>query len=194
MNNNKKIRLLVSLMGGVVLAASTASAFADPVLEYKLALSDDGKSYEVWMRPTATPKPDMSLTGQITFKVPHAAQFKAVNVVAGIEGAEWIEASRVDAPVEDKASDYISFSFIGAQGGSAQGYQWQEGEEKLIFSFASEKGCVDGVSIMADNDPFNTPSNSEHTNPGNQFTNLGWGAVGENNFKGVYGDAPKCLK
>lgn len=184
------LKLLIAL--GLSLAAN--SVFADPVLEYKITLADDGKSYEVWMKPSATPKPNISLTGQVTLKVPHDAKFKPVNVVTGVEGADWIEASRVDAPAEDPKHDYISFSYIGAQGNSSQSYEWAENEELLVFSFANETGCVNGVSLMADKDPFNVPSNSQQTNPGNQFTNLGWGAVSENNFKGIYGDSPQCLK
>ncbi len=184
----------LGLLLGLGLSLAANSVFAEPVLEYKVALSDDGNSYEVWMRPSATPKPNISLTGQLTLKVPHEAQFKPTKVVAGVEGADWIEASRVDAPKEDPKHDYISFSYIGAQGNSSQNYEWTANEELLVFSFVNEKGCVNGVSIMADTDPFNVANNSQQTNPGNQFTNLGWGAVGENNFKGVYGDQPKCLK
>ena len=193
MKSQKKYSLLAAFIA-LGLSVSASSAFADTVLEYKLAVSDDGKSYEVWMKPSATPKPDISLTGQLTLKVPHAAKFKAVKVVAGVEGADWIEASRVDAPKEDPKHDYISFSYIGAQGNSSQNYDWKANEERLVFSFANEQGCVNGVSIMANDDPYNVPNNSQQTNPGNQFTKLGWGAVGENNFKGVYGNSPKCLK
>lgn len=183
-------RLLLTL--GLGLGAN--AAFAEPVLEYKIALADDGKSYEIWMRPTVTPKPDISLSGQLTLKVPHVAQFKPTKVVSRIEGVDWIEASRVDAPKEDPEHDYISFSYIGSQGNSAQSYDWAAKQELLVFSFANEKGCIEGVNIMSNDDPYNVPNNSQRTNPGNQFTNLGWGAVGENNFKGVYGDSPKCLK
>lgn len=192
--HNKNKSTIFSLLIILGLSVATNSALADPVLEYKLALADDGKSYEVWMKPSVTPKPNISLTGQITLKVPHAANFKPTDVVAGVEGTDWIEASRVDAPKEDPKHDYISFSYIGAQGNSSQNYAWAADEELLVFSFANEKGCVNGLSIMQNNDPFNIPNNSQQTNPGNQFTNLGWGAVGENNFKGVYGDSPKCLK
>lgn len=193
MKSQKKYSILAAFIA-LGLSISASSAFADAVLEYKLAVSDDGKSYEVWMKPSATPKPDISLTGQLTLKVPHAAKFKAVKVVAGVEGADWIEASRVDAPKEDPKHDYISFSYIGAQGNSSQNYYWKANEERLVFSFANEQGCVNGVIIMANDDPYNVPNNSQQTNPGNQFTNLGWGAVGENNFKGIYGNSPKCLK
>lgn len=193
MHIQKKTALL-NLLIALGLSLGANAAFADPVLNYKIALADDGKSYEVWMKPSATPKPDISLSGQLTLKVPHTAKFKPVNVVAGVEDADWIEASRVDAPKEDPKHDYISFSYIGAQGNSAQNYDWTANEELLVFSFANDKGCVEGVQIMPNDDPYNVPNNSQQTNPGNQFTNLGWGAVGENNFKEVYGDSPKCLK
>lgn len=193
MHIQKKTALL-NLLIALGLSLGANAAFADPVLNYKIALADDGKSYEVWMKPSVTPKPDISLSGQLTLKVPHKAKFKPVNVVAGVEGADWIEASRVDAPKEDPKHDYISFSYIGAQGNSAQNYDWTANEELLVFSFANDKGCVEGVQIMPNDDPYNVPNNSQQTNPGNQFTNLGWGAVGENNFKEVYGDSPKCLK
>lgn len=194
MKANNVFRVITSLLGGAVLSVAASSSMAGQVLEYKLALSEDGKSYEVWMKPSVTPKPDISLTGQLTIKAPHDAKFTPDSVVAGIKGADWIEASRVDAPKEDAKHDYISFSFIGSQGSSAQAYDWESGQEKLVFSFANKGGCVDGVSIMANDDPFNVATNSAGTNPGNQFTNLGWGSVGENNFKGIYGDALKCSK
>jgi hypothetical protein len=171
-----------------------AEASAAQVLEYKLALAEDGKTYQVIMKPSATPKPDISLTGQVTIKAPHSAGFKATTVKSTVDGSNWVEASRVDAPKEDAANDYISFSFVGLQGASARNYAWQAGTEKVIFSFANEAGCVDGVSLMANSDPFNAAPNSSNTNPGNQFTNLGWGAVSENNYKGNYGDAITCAK
>ena len=192
MQIKKASHCLFSGCVGVMLIMSASMAWADPALEYKLDVAEDGQTYEVWMKPSATPEPDISLTGQLTIKVPHAAKFQVTGVQSPIEGADWMEASRVDAPTEDPESDYISFSFMGAQGGGAGSFQWQEGEEKLVMLFSNEGGCVNGVSIMPNDDLFNVEKNSENTNPGNQFTNLGWGAVGENNFKGVYGEVPAC--
>lgn len=210
MKINKSIQLLTSILGGITLSVAVTTAVADSgkktepksaeaatagqVLEYKLALSEDGKSYQVVMKPSATPKPDISLTGQVTIKVPHDAAFKATAVKSSVEGSNWVEASRVDAPKEDAKHDYISFSFVGLQGTSARNYAWEADKEQVIFSFANEAGCVDGVSLMANDDPFNVSPNSANTNPGNQFTNLGWGAVSENNYKGNYGDTISCSK
>jgi hypothetical protein len=217
MKTNKSFHLLTSIVGSIALSMASTTVMAEQgkksehknaetaqkdteaataglVLEYKLALSEDGKSYQILMKPSATPKPDISLTGQVTLKVPHDAGFKAVEIKSAIEGSNWVEASRVDAPKEDATHDYISFSFVGLQGTSSRNYAWEAGKEELIFSLANAAGCVDGVSLMANDDPFNVSPNSTNTNPGNQFTNLGWGAVSENNYKGNYGNAVSCRK
>ncbi|MDD5395364.1 MAG: hypothetical protein PHE17_20260 [Thiothrix sp.] len=105
-------------MAGIIVLATAAkgaiAASAARVPEYKLALAADGKTYQLTVISSVTPKPDISLTGQ--------------------------------------------------------------------------------VPLMANSDPFNTAPNSANTNPGNQFTNLGWGAVSENNYKGNYGVPVVCPK
>ena len=211
MFTQKAFRQTLTLTTSLALAIAAGSAFAKKdddateakaknantaaqVLEYKLALAEDGKTYQVVMKPTATPKPDLSLTGQVTIKVPHGTGFKVAGLTSAIEGSNWVEASRVEAPQEDAGSDYVSFSFVGLQGNSARNYQWEEGKEQVIFSFQNESGCIDGMSLMANDDPFNVAPNSANTNPGNQFTNLGWGSVSDNNYKGNYGDPIACPK
>jgi hypothetical protein len=197
MKTNKSFRLLATAFGGIALSIAAATGMAaekTSILEYKLALAEDGKTYQVVMKPAATPKPDISLTGQVTIKVPHDSTFKVTGMTSTVEGSNWVEASRVDAPKEDAKSDYISFSFVGLQGDSARNYAWEAGKEQVIFSFQNEGGCVDGVALMANDDPFNAAPNSANTNPGNQFTNLGWGAVSENHYTGNYGDAIACKK
>lgn len=214
MYTNKSFRQTMALMLSMTLATCACSAFAakdkdntsdaaqaaeaataaSQVLEYKLALAEDGKTYQVVMKPAATPKPDLSLTGQVTIKVPHGTDFKIAGLTSIVESSNWVEASRVAAPSEDANSDYISFSFVGLQGGSARNYKWEEGKEQVIFTFQNEGGCIDGVSLMASDDPFNVTPNSANTNPGNQFTNLGWGSVSDNNYKGNYGDPIVCPK
>lgn len=190
--NNKKLPITTSIIAGAALMLGSSALMAGS-LEYKLSLSEDGSAYEVWMRPSETPRPDINLTAQLTIKAPSHANFRAVDVISAIgDGKDWLEASRVNSPDENKEYDYISFSFLGIQGGSARNYQWKKDEEKLVFTFRNEAGCVDGVSIMRADDPFNIADNSSGTNPGNQFTNLGWGSVGANNFKGVYGEVINC--
>lgn len=205
MKTNKSFRHLIVLSGAIALAVAAGGAIAKAdgkataeaatqVLSYKLALAEDGKTYQVIMKPSAAPKPDISLTGQVTLKVPHDSSFKVTGLTSTVEGSNWVEASRVDAPKEDATHDYISFSFVGLQGASARNYNWEANKEQVIFSFQNEGGCVDGVSLMANDDAFNAAPNSANTNPGNQFTNLGWGSVSENHYAGNYGDAIACKK
>ncbi|WGZ93831.1 MAG: cadherin [Candidatus Thiothrix putei] len=210
MKTNKSLRhafalsgaLAIALTTGSLMAADTAKvaktpkaeAAATDILTYKLALAEDGKTYQVIMKPSVTPKPDISLTGQVTIKAPHDSGFAVTGLTSAVEGANWVEASRVDAPKEDAKSDYISFSFVGLQGASARNYNWEAGKEQVIFSFQNEGGCIDGVSLMAKDDAFNAAPNSANTNPGNQFTNLGWGAVSDNHYAGNEGEAISCKK
>jgi hypothetical protein len=207
MKTNKSFRHMLALSGAIVLAVVTGNviaadtakteakaAAATAILSYKLALADDGKTYQVIMKPSITPKPDISLTGQVTIKAPHDSEFKVTGLTSAVEGSNWVEASRVDAPKEDATSDYISFSFVGLQGASARNYNWEADKEQVIFSFQNEGGCVDGVALMANDDAFNKSPNSANTNPGNQFTNLGWGAVSDNHYAGNDGAAITCKK
>ncbi len=194
--------LAIALTTGSLMAADTAKvaktpkaeAAATDILTYKIALAEDGKTYQVMMKPSVTPKPDISLTGQVTIKAPHDSGFAVTSLTSAVEGANWVEASRVDAPKEDAKSDYISFSFVGLQGASARNYNWEAGKEQVVFSFQNADGCVDGVSLMAKDDAFNAAPNSANTNPGNQFTNLGWGSVSDNHYAGNEGEAISCKK
>jgi hypothetical protein len=175
---------------------SAAEASGQPwqVLAYRLALAADGKTYQVLMKPTVTPKPDLSLSGQVTVKVPHKAAFQITQLTSAMQGAEWVEASRVDAPTEDPVHDYISFSFVGLKGGSARHFAWKANTEQLIFSFQNAGGCVNDVTLMRNNDPFNAAPNSANTNPGNHFANLGWGDVSQNNYQDSDSTAINCAK
>lgn len=198
MQINKSVLFVISLLASLFAHGSYANQTAETgqnpaeVLEYKLALAEDGQTYQLIMKAEVAPKPDISLSGQVTIKVPHDSQFKVTNVNSLIKGANWVEASRIDAPSEDATHDYISFSFVGLQGNGARNYMWKTGEEQTVFTFQNEGGCVSDVALMADADPFNVSPNSVNTNPGNQFTNLGWGDVSENNYKANYGDSISC--
>ncbi len=193
MNHKKANAFRVACTLGLVLAGFSIGAQAEGVLDYKLALAEDGQTYQVWMRPSYTPLPDINLSGQVTIKVPHSARFQAVQVESAVKGSNWIEASRINAPIEDSTSDYISFSFVSPQGDEVNGaYKWQAGKEKLVFSFQNAEGCIEPIAIMPNDDPFNTSQNSSNTNPGNHFTNLGWGDVNKNHFRSVYGEVLRC--
>lgn len=161
-------------------------------VQYRLALAEDGKTYQVWLKPDTTPKPDISLTGQVTIKAPHQANFVVSNLQSAVASSDWSQDSRVSAPEENREYDYISFSYVSTKNSSALEYHLQAGQEKMIFSFENKNGCINGVSLMDNNDPFNTQRNSANTNPGNHFTNIGLGAIDINNYKGNYGNPISC--
>ena len=184
----------VILTAAITIAASSV-AQAEQILDYKIALADDGNTYQVFMKPEIAPFADVNLTGQVTIKVPHLEgdnAFKATNIKSNIDGILWVETSRIDAPKESPFYDYISFSFLASDSTALRKFNWQAKEEKSMFSFENSKGCVEDISLMDNDDPFNIENNSANTNPGNQFTNLGWGGVSENNYRTNYGDKIVC--
>lgn len=184
----------ICLTAAVLMSVSTA-AYAEQVLDYKIALSEDGSAYQVFMKPEVTPFADVNLTSQVTIKVPHLEgdnAFRVSNINSAIDGILWVETSRVDAPEESPFYDYLSFSFIASDAQAIRQLGWEAGEEKLMFSFENVKGCMDDVMLMDSDDPFNVENNSSNTNPGNHFTNLGWGGVSENNFRQTYGEKIVC--
>ena len=178
-----------------VLMSVATTAYAEPVLDYKIALSDDGKAYQVFMKPETAPFADINLTGQVTIKVPHldgANAFRVQNITSAVDGILWVETSRADAPAESPFYDYLSFSFLASDSQALRQLGWEAGTEKLMFSFENAAGCLEDVALMPNDDPFNVENNSVNTNPGNHFTNLGWGSVSENNFRQAYGAEIAC--
>jgi len=195
MSGFKFKHLKKAVLTAAVAVATSGIAQAEAMLDYKIALADDGKTYQVFMKPDVAPFADVNLTGQVTIKVPHLEgenAFKATNISSNIDGIVWVETSRIDAPKEDSFYDYVSFSFLASDSSALRKFNWQAGEEKAVFSFENSKGCIEDVSLMANDDPFNVANNSANTNPGNQFTNLGWGGVSENNYRTNYGDKIVC--
>lgn len=166
-------------------------------VEFKVAW-ENGR-YAVYMRPTVTPDGfNITLTAQVTIKVPHATgadRFMTDQIQSMVEGVEWAQSSRVDAPAEDAASDYLSFT-VNFTGGDHRVYQWAAGQEIKLFTFANAGTCQGAVGLMENGDVFNRTNNSANTNPGNQIDILG---IDRNNaFIGAYdagmancsGDAP----
>lgn len=195
-STNYQANLLKKLfLATAVLVSISTAVHAEQVLDYKIALADDGKTYQVSMMPEKAPFADVNLTGQVTIKVPHLKgdnAFRVSNLTSAMEGVTWVETSRVDAPEESPFYDYLSFSFLANDSRAIRKFGWEAGEEKLMFSFENKMGCLDDILLMEDDDPFNVENNSSNTNPGNHFTNLGWGSVSENNYRRVYGDKIVC--
>lgn len=164
---------------------------------YGIQLTEAGDAYQVVGVPSNTPDGNISLSGQVTLKVPHSddpkKRFNLTNLTNEVKGVEWIESSRVDAPTESPDSDYISLSFI-VPSGTPNLFPWQAEQALPLFSFNNAGECLGDIDLMEDADPFNQMPNSVTSNPGNQFTNLGWGNINTNHYLGNVGKAAPCPK
>lgn len=171
--------------------AVTITQTNSKVLEYTIRRGVDGR-YHVYMRPTSTPTNNLNLTGQITLTVPTgsgANRFLINDLQSTVGSVTWALNSRVDAPTENTAQDYLSFTFTPLGNGN---FNWQAGLEIEVFNFINPNTCTGLVDVMDDTDPFNIPTNSAGSVPANQFTNTGWGATTDNNYLGNYGSPVDC--
>jgi cysteine-rich repeat protein len=168
------------------------TSVSEPVLEYSIRRDAGSNRYRVYMRPKATPATNLSMTGQVTLKVPHGtgtSRFAVSDLKSAVGGILWTLDSRSDAPSEGSSADYLSFTF-SPTGSSA--FAWKAGQEMEVFNFTNNSVCSGNVGVMDNADTFNTLPNSRSTNPGNQFNNVGWGPAGENHYLGNYGTPQDC--
>ena len=171
--------------------AATSPSFAG--VQFRISHEASSNEYVVYMTPDAVPSPDMTLSSQVTLKVPHGigtARFSVNTLTSALMGVNWANHSRVDAPLENPKADYLSFGLLYS-GSKPPAFGWQVGKEKRIFSFKSAVGCVAGVALINNSDPFNQLPNSVNTNPGNEFTNVGW--LGGSGYTGNYGSSVTCI-
>ncbi|WP_020558131.1 IPTL-CTERM sorting domain-containing protein [Thiofilum flexile] len=159
-------------------------------LYYRVDYDESASRYRVYMYPGSTPTPNnLSLTGQVTLKVPHAAQavdqFAISDLQSAIANVEWVVGSTIRSPTEVPTSDYFSLTFNTTDN---QSFPWQANKPIEVFSFKNSGSCeVGAIQLMENDDLFNQLPNSANTGPGNQFTNLGWGTYSDNNYAGNYG-------
>ncbi|MDD5395109.1 MAG: hypothetical protein PHE17_18975 [Thiothrix sp.] len=190
---SRKLRKYLGLSASTLLLVGN-SAWAAQTLEYTIRWSTVDDRYHVFMKPNATPSKDMSMTGQVTIRVPHAAvsaeKFVVDDPQNSISNTVWSNDSRADAPSEDVKVDYLSFTLTPIK---TNAFAWAAGVEKEVFNFRNSGKCLGPVELMNnDTDPFNKLPNSVNTNPGNQFTNLGWGTSSDNNYLDNYGTSADC--
>lgn len=201
-------RLKVSsilLTGLLALTLNVQASFAAPQVKSKLEprspaaagiefkVAYENGAYAVYMRPNVTPDGlNLTLTSQVTIKALHAVgaeRFEVTNVQSSVAGAEWTQSSRVDAPSEDSKADYISFT-VNFTDGNHRLYQWAEGQEIKLFTFANGGACLGAINLLDNADSFARSGNSANTNPGNQIDVLG---IDRNNaYVGNYGTAANC--
>jgi len=165
-------------------------AYAAPSVDYRIAWNDSDQRYHVYMKAIATPTLNYNMTAQITIKAPHSEDqpFTIDAFTNAHEDVQWTASGTAHAPQDDQNASYFSYS---ASFKTPAAIDWQADQEIEVFSFQNKNDCLGLVSIMSADDPFNYP-NSLGTNPGNQYTNMGWGNIGENHYRGNYGEA-NCL-
>ena len=183
-------KLLKALQIATVALLTVAATDAAAGVKFRIVYNATNSNYVVYMKPDTVPNPDILLSSQITFVAPHSATqpFQITNLKSAVTNVNWMQHSRVDAPVENTAADYISIGYYA--NGVTPKFNWVANTEKKILTFTSPQGCVAGLKLMANSDPFNQLPNSVDTNPGNEFTNLSWGM--NNAYTGNYGTAVTC--
>ncbi|QQZ29282.1 hypothetical protein HMY34_11150 [Thiothrix subterranea] len=183
---------LTSIHATLITLALTASAPAVAGVQFRISHETSSNEYVVYMTPDAVPTPDMVLSAQVSLVVPRSTDgngFVINSLKSAVKGISWVNHSQVKAPTENRQADYLSFGLLYS-GGRPPAFGWQAGKEQRIFSFTSPSGCVPGVALLENSDPFSQLPNSVNTNPGNEFTNVGW--LGGNAYTGNYGGAVQC--
>ncbi len=191
-----QVFMLIGLLSLLLVPNSVLAASDGEGVAFRVAYGNG--VYRVYMRPSQSPTgPAITLTAQVTLKVPHATgadRFQVADLSSGVAGAEWVADSRIDAPTEDANADYVSFT-VAFPDGNYQAFDWQADQEIEVFSFANEGACLGAVALLENSDPFTTDAasgriNSANTNPGNQIDVLN---LGEGNlYAGTYGSAANC--
>ena len=197
----KKLSQAVSqglILLALVNASQTATASVTGNIQYKVTWDKTDSRYHVFMLPSATPSPDLSMTGQVTLLVPHGTGTDKFVVdesdIRSTNKNPWILSSTVAAPSENPTKDYLSFTF---NLNDIKAFKFQENTEQEVFSFKNTGSCIGSVELINNlTDPFNqppeAPKNSKNTNPGNAFANAGFGSNNDNDYGGNYGSVASC--
>jgi hypothetical protein len=186
------MKTLTSIHATLITLALTASAPAVAGVQFRISHETSSNEYVVYMTPDSVPTPDMVLSAQVSLVVPRSTDgngFVINSLKSAVKGINWVNHSQVNAPTENRQADYLSFGLLYS-GGRPPVFGWQAGKEQRIFSFTSPSGCVPGIALLDNSDPFSQLPNSVNTNPGNEFTNVGW--LGGNAYTGNYGGAVQC--
>ena len=101
----KKLSQAVSqglILLALVNASQTATASVTGNIQYKVTWDKTDSRYHVFMLPSATPSPDLSMTGQVTLLVPHGTGTDKFVVdesdIRSTNKNPWILSSTVAAP------------------------------------------------------------------------------------------------
>jgi uncharacterized repeat protein (TIGR01451 family) len=191
LSKTKKVNLPKVLVGLVIFLINHYS-FAQ--VSYRIGLDADNVTYRVFMKSAVSYSGIQAKisTAQITVMAPHgigANKFQVTNLTGKIAGTNQMNwgMSRVDAPIENQTTDYISFGYSGS--GSAVLFDIPANTEIELFNFKNTGNCVGTIKLIDNTDPF-MPPNLSNTNPGNQMTVLGYGS--SNAYQSNYGSSVSC--
>lgn len=140
-------------------------------VKFKLAMLEDGRTYQVSLVPEMTFESPMNITStaQVTLRTP-ADGFEVDQIFNLLPNVIWEPNSKTSTPDESPEYDYISFGLITA---GTNGIVYEAGVEVPLFAFTNYVDCKGAISLIDnETDPF-APPNSMQVNVGNQITILG---------------------
>lgn len=137
------------------------------VYTYILEAKNGRFTVSVLSNQTINPPYHTTATAQVTLKVP-TGNFQVSNLENLIEGVEFSENGRSNAPNEDSAYDYIVF---GLASFGTKNIRYQKDGIIPLFSFENGGDCTGQPIVLMENftDPF-YPPNSEQANVSQQIT------------------------
>ena len=139
----------------------------DCVYTYVLEANDGLFTVSVLSNQTINPPYHTTATAQVTLKVPTGG-FKVTNLENLVEGVEFSQNGRSNAPNEDSAYDYVVF---GLASFGTRNIRYQKDGTIPLFSFKNGGNCTGQPIMLMENftDPF-YPPNSERANVSQQIT------------------------
>ncbi|PRY27027.1 putative repeat protein (TIGR01451 family) [Spirosoma oryzae] len=187
----KILRTWLAIALLVVLCQTIAQA-ATPVVSYKLT-RDAGGTYKVYMSSVTSYTGASARIGsaQVTLRLPtgslsNLSQGTGSPTVTSYQNMGWSVATRVNAPSENPAFDYLSFNF--SQSATPTLFDIPANQDILLFSFTDNGACPGSLALWSTSDAFQGTSTS--TNPGNAMTILGAGTG--NAYLANAGTATSC--
>ena len=176
----QRLRYKVGVLLGVILLLLVPTITHAQAATIKFKIAFVSGQYRVYMQPTNVTS-NLTLTGQITIKVPHgvgAAQFVVNSPNSPIAGTNWSSSGRTDAPTQAPGFDYISYQLTFPTNNN-QAINWTAGNELLVFTFANTGTCLGPIELI-DNatDAFMPPNPPYNANVGNSMTVLTGEAYG----------------
>jgi len=139
----------------------------DCVYTYILEAKNGQFTVSILSNQTINPPYHTTATAQVTLKVP-TGNFQVTNLENLVEGVEFSQNGRSNAPNENTAYDYVVF---GLASFGTRNLRYQKDGTIPLFSFENGGDCTGQPIVLMENftDPF-YPPNSERANVSQQIT------------------------